>query len=181
MKPYMIDHVENAGGQTVKKFLPEAYGTLMSSEDASVLSGLMTAVVTDGTGSALRGAPYTAAGKTGSAEFETGKETHAWFVGYAPVEDPKIAVCVLLEESGSGGKQAGPVARAVMDKYFEKNPLQERGRIGETDDTASDDTVFMPHILFYQFCRRSFRRRRTGGPAGLFVYRDAGTQRLCLQ
>ena len=59
MKPYMIDHVENAGGQTVKKFLPEAYGTLMSSEDASVLSGLMTAVVTDGTGSALRGAPYT--------------------------------------------------------------------------------------------------------------------------
>ena len=39
MKPYMIDHVENAGGQTVKKFLPEAYGTLMSSEDASVLSG----------------------------------------------------------------------------------------------------------------------------------------------
>lgn len=124
MKPYMIDHVENAGGQTVKKFLPEAYGTLMSSEDASILSGLMTAVVTDGTGSALRGAPYTAAGKTGSAEFETGKETHAWFVGYAPVEDPKIAVCVLLEESGSGGKQAGPVARAVMDKYFEKNPLQ---------------------------------------------------------
>ncbi len=124
MKPYLIDHVENAGGQTVKKFLPEAYGTLMSSEDASVLSGLMTAVVTDGTGSALRGAPYTAAGKTGSAEFETGKETHAWFVGYAPVEDPKIAVCVLLEESGSGGKQAGPVARAVMDKYFEKNPLQ---------------------------------------------------------
>ena len=124
MKPYLIDHVENAGGQTVKKFLPEAYGTLMSSEDASILSGLMTAVVTDGTGSALRGAPYTAAGKTGSAEFETGKETHAWFVGYAPVEDPKIAVCVLLEESGSGGKQAGPVARAVMDKYFEKNPLQ---------------------------------------------------------
>ena len=124
MKPYLIDHVENAGGQTVKKFLPEAYGTLMSSEDASALSGLMTAVVTDGTGSALRGAPYTAAGKTGSAEFETGKETHAWFVGYAPVEDPKIAVCVLLEESGSGGKQAGPVARAVMDKYFEKNPLQ---------------------------------------------------------
>ena len=45
-------------------------------------------------------------------------------MGYAPVEDPKIAVCVLLEESGSGGKQAGPVARAVMDKYFEKNPLQ---------------------------------------------------------
>ena len=122
MKPYLIDHVENAGGQTVKKFMPSAYGGLMSGEDAAVLTELMTAVVTEGTGSALRGAPYTAAGKTGSAEFETGKETHAWFVGFAPVEDPKIAVCVILEESGSGGSKAGPVARAVMDKYFEKNP-----------------------------------------------------------
>lgn len=122
MKPYLIDHVENAGGQTVKKFMPSAYGGLMSGEDAAVLTELMTAVVTEGTGSALRGAPYTAAGKTGSAEFKTGKETHAWFVGFAPVEDPKIAVCVILEESGSGGSKAGPVARAVMDKYFEKNP-----------------------------------------------------------
>lgn len=122
MKPYLIDHVENAGGQTVKKFMPDSYGSLMSSEDATVLTDLMTAVVTDGTGSALRGASYTAAGKTGSAEFETGKETHAWFVGFAPVEDPKLAVCVILEESGSGGKQAGPVARAVFDKFFEKNP-----------------------------------------------------------
>lgn len=122
MKPYLIDHVENAGGQTVKKFMPDSYGSLMGSEDATVLTDLMTAVVTDGTGSALRGASYTAAGKTGSAEFETGKETHAWFVGFAPVEDPKLAVCVILEESGSGGKQAGPVARAVFDKFFEKNP-----------------------------------------------------------
>ena len=106
----------------MKKFMPDSYGSLMSSEDATVLTDLMTAVVTDGTGSALRGASYTAAGKTGSAEFETGKETHAWFVGFAPVEDPKLAVCVILEESGSGGKQAGPVARAVFDKFFEKNP-----------------------------------------------------------
>ena len=45
MKPYMIDHVENVGGQTVKKFLPSAYGTLMSANDAQFLTHLMSQVV----------------------------------------------------------------------------------------------------------------------------------------
>lgn len=118
MKPYLVDRIENVGGQTVKKFMPAAYGTLMTAQEAKVLGGLMKDVVDIGTGSALRSAGYTAAGKTGSAEFETGKETHSWFVGYAPAENPKIAISVLVEESGSGGRVAGPVARAVMDAYF---------------------------------------------------------------
>lgn len=120
MKPYFIDHVENAGGQTIKKFLPSAYGSLMSATDAGMLSELMKAVVEVGTGSAVRTGSYTVAGKTGSAEFETGKETHAWFVGYAPAENPRIAVSVLVEEGGSGGKAAAPIARAVFDAYFAK-------------------------------------------------------------
>ncbi len=120
MKPYMIDHVENVGGQTVKKFLPSAYGSLMSASDAQFLTYLMTQVVEIGTGSALRGASYTVAGKTGSAEFETGKETHSWFVGFAPADKPKVAICVLAEEAGSGGSVAAPIARKVLDKYFEK-------------------------------------------------------------
>lgn len=120
MKPYLVDYVENVGGQTVKKFLPSSYGSLMTAEDAEILAELMKSVVDVGTGSALRGAPYTAAGKTGSAEFETGKETHAWFVGYAPAENPQIAISVLVEEGGSGGRVAGPIARAVFDAYFSR-------------------------------------------------------------
>ena len=120
MKPYMIDHVENVGGQTVKKFLPSAYGTLMSANDAQFLTHLMSQVVEIGTGSAMRGASYTVAGKTGSAEFETGKETHSWFVGFAPADKPKVAICVLAEESGSGGAVAAPIARQVLDRYFAK-------------------------------------------------------------
>lgn len=119
MKPYLVDHVENVGGQSVKKFLPSAYGSLMSASDAAVLSDLMRAVVEEGTGSAVRTERYTAAGKTGSAEFETGKETHAWFVGYAPAENPQIAVSVIVEEGGSGGRAAGPIARAMFDAYFD--------------------------------------------------------------
>ena len=118
MKPYLIDHVETAAGQRVKKFMPSAYGTLMSAQEAEQLTALMRQVVTEGTASVLRDAPYTAAGKTGSAEFESGKETHAWFTGFAPVENPKIAVCVIVEEGGSGGKAAAPIAKSVMDVYF---------------------------------------------------------------
>lgn len=55
----------------------------------------------------MRTDAYTVAAKTGTAEFETGKETHAWFTGFAPAESPKIVVTVLVEESGSGGKIAG--------------------------------------------------------------------------
>lgn len=118
MKPYLIDHVETVAGERVKQFSPETYGNLMSAQEAETLSVAMRMVVTDGTGSALRDAPYGAAGKTGSAEFETGKESHAWFTGYAPADDPELVVTVIVEEGGSGGRAAAPVARAVFDTYF---------------------------------------------------------------
>lgn len=118
MKPYLIDHVENAGGQIMKKFMPSAYGSLMTAEESQALTDMMVRVVKEGTGSAVRTDAYQAAGKTGSAEFETGKETHAWFVGFAPAGDPQIAVCVIVEEGGSGGKAAAPIARKIFDTYL---------------------------------------------------------------
>lgn len=118
MKPYLIDHVESVAGELVKQFSPETYGNLMDAGEAETLAVAMRMVVTEGTGSALRDAPYAAAGKTGSAEFETGKESHAWFTGYAPADDPKLVVTVIVEEGGSGGRAAAPVARAVFDTYF---------------------------------------------------------------
>ena len=118
MKPYLIDRVENTDGELVKKFMPEQYGELMVANEAKALKELLELVVTEGTGSALRTDFYTAAGKTGSAEFEKEKETHAWFVGYAPAENPRIAVCVLVEEGGSGGKTAAPIARELFDAYL---------------------------------------------------------------
>lgn len=118
MKPYVVDHIENANGTTVKKFKPESYGALMVTNEANALKSLLEAVVTEGTGSALRTDSYRAAGKTGSAEFEKNKETHAWFVGYAPAENPQIAVCVLVEEGGSGGQTAAPIARKLFDAYL---------------------------------------------------------------
>ncbi len=118
MKPYLLDRVVSAGGEEVKKFLPTSGGTLMTAAEAANLTELMRDVVVEGTGSSVRTDAYTVAAKTGTAEFETGKETHAWFTGFAPAESPKIVVTVLVEESGSGGKIAGPIARQLFDIYM---------------------------------------------------------------
>lgn len=120
MNPYLIDRVENVVGEEVKKFLPTSYGTLISAEESRQIGEFMREVVVSGTGSALRSAEYTSAGKTGSAEFETGKESHAWFTGYAPYESPKLAVTVIVEEGGAGGQVAAPIARTIFDTYFSR-------------------------------------------------------------
>lgn len=119
MKPYFLSSVESAAGEEVKHFMPTAYGSLMTAGEAAGLTELMRAVVSEGTGSAVRTDAYTVAGKTGSAEFETGKESHAWFTGFAPAESPKLAVTVLVEEGGSGGRAAAPIARKLFDLYLD--------------------------------------------------------------
>ena len=80
----------------------------------------MCAVVSQGTGKSARISGVTVAGKTGTAENETDRD-HAWFVGYAPAENPQICVAVLLEnDGGAGGTNAAPIARNVMRKYLGK-------------------------------------------------------------
>ncbi|WP_124066806.1 penicillin-binding transpeptidase domain-containing protein [Clostridium sp. E02] len=120
MNPYFIDHVENVGGDVIKKNVPRSYGNLMTAQESGGLTELMKAVVLEGTGSRLRTDVYTAAGKTGSAEFDKKKETHAWFVGFAPAEHPKVVISVIVEEGGSGGQTAAPIARSLFDLYFTK-------------------------------------------------------------
>ncbi len=118
-RPYVIDRVENDAGDVVKSFQPDSYGRLISQEEASVLKKLMTAVVEEGTASKLSGLDYTAAGKTGSAEYGNVKgNSHAWFTGFAPAEEPEICVTVILEGAGSGGDYAVPIARRIFDAYF---------------------------------------------------------------
>ena len=126
-KPYVVDRVESAEGKVVKSFQPDSYGRLMSEEEAGLLKELMTAVVEEGTASKLSGLQYTAAGKTGSAEYGTVKgNSHAWFTGFAPVEDPEVCVTIIVEGAGSGGDYAVPIAKRIFDTYFsEKYTSQE--------------------------------------------------------
>ena len=119
MQPIVVDRVLNADGKILEKNEPSVYRELMSEKESEVMISLMEDVVQEGTGRKLKDRSYTAAGKTGSAEFSSDKsESHAWFTGFAPTENPEIAVTVIVESAGSGSDYAVPLARQVFDAYF---------------------------------------------------------------
>ena len=120
MKPYVVDRVISADGKLIKEFPQTKYGPLMLREEAAVLQDIMTAAVTEGTYTKLKNLSYSVAGKTGSAEFSSNKdECHSWFTGYAPAEDPQIALTLIMEGAGTGGDYAVPLARDIFDVYFD--------------------------------------------------------------
>lgn len=121
MKPYLVERVENNSGNIIKQFSPSVYKNLMTEEEAEILTQLMTQVVESGTATKLKGLSYTAAGKTGSAEYNSNKEdSHAWFTGFAPVEDPQVCVTIIIEGVGSGGDFAVPIAKRIFDACLEQ-------------------------------------------------------------
>lgn len=121
MTPYVIDHVSNANGNIVRQYGPVVIGTVMTEEETDYLTGMMIEVVEHGTATKLSGYGYTAAGKTGSAEYLDDKNgrSHAWFTGFAPAEDPEIVVTVILEAAGTGGDYSAPIARRIFSRYFD--------------------------------------------------------------
>ena len=87
-----------------------------------VLAGLK-AVVASGTGGATRLGNVEVSGKTGSAEAPpAGSKTHAWFCCYAPSDNPRIAICVFVEHGGHGGSTAAPLAKQLLQKFFDLEP-----------------------------------------------------------
>lgn len=121
MKPYVVERVTNYNGTEVAAYEPQEYGQLLTKRKAATLRQYLTEVVTQGTGSVLNGQSYQAAGKTGSAEFTSAKDSHAWFVGYASKDGKEdLVVSVVLEGAGTGGAYAVPVAKAVFDAYFNR-------------------------------------------------------------
>ena len=118
MKPYLVDYVKNNEGTVIKQFSPDSYKELLTQTEAAALTELMTAVVESGTGTKLAGLTYTAAGKTGSAEFNSARDSHAWFTGFAPAQEPEVCVTIIIEGAGSGGDYAVPIAKRIFDEYF---------------------------------------------------------------
>ncbi|MBE5870849.1 MAG: penicillin-binding protein 2 [Lachnospiraceae bacterium] len=117
--PYLVSRIENYSGKLIKNCEVNRSRRLMTQAEADFLTDLMKGVVENGTGTKLKGLSYTAAGKTGSAEYNGEKsDSHAWFTGFAPVEDPKISVTVIVEGAGSGGDYAVPMAKRIFDEFF---------------------------------------------------------------
>ena len=122
MQPYLIDKVVNSSLNTVKDFPNSTeYARLMTAEEAEIVGSMMEEVVRSGTGRKLKNSTYTVAGKTGSAEYNdyTGA-THSWFTGFAPADDPEICVTIILEDAGTSGLHAVPMAKKIFDEYFRR-------------------------------------------------------------
>lgn len=81
----------------------------------------MRQTVTAGSARSLGSLPVTVAGKTGTAEFGTEKKTHAWFISFAPYDNPEIAMVVLMEGGGEGSSSAVPVTKEVLEWYFTRD------------------------------------------------------------
>lgn len=118
MKPYLVDKITTASGTTIGTTRPEVMYNAVGISCAGYVKELMEGVVANGTGRSTQIYGITVAGKTGTAENETEKD-HAWYVGFAPAENPQICVAVLLEnDDTAGGATAGPIARNIMTKYL---------------------------------------------------------------
>jgi len=121
-QPHLLKKIISEGRAT--PYQPEALRRLpFSSETLKILKKAMIKTVKDpsGTGHLAQIQGLQVGGKTGTAQNPHGKD-HAWFVGFAPAEEPQILVTVLIENAGHGGEVAAPVAREIMRRYLQKEP-----------------------------------------------------------
>jgi penicillin-binding protein A len=95
----------------------------VSPRTAAELTAMMTAVVESGTGTAAQIPGVPVAGKTGTAETGRPGQNDIWFIGFAPANDPQVAVAVALSNQAStGGTTAAPIAKQIMEALLERNP-----------------------------------------------------------
>ena len=118
MKPTIVDRVQDSEGTILEETEPEDVVRAITADEADTVTDYMRAVVTQGTGYAFRNSWYNAAGKTGSAQYDSSSNVHSWFAGFAPYDDPQIAICVVLEGGYTGVASAQYVAKSVLDTYF---------------------------------------------------------------
>lgn len=119
MHPFLIREVRAPDLSVLDRTNPDEIGAAVSPQTADTLAEMMVTVVEQGTGSNARIDGVRVGGKTGTAQQGDNRRPHAWFVSLAPINDPKVAVSVVLEDGGgaaevSGNQLAAPIARAVM-------------------------------------------------------------------
>ena len=154
-RPRIVNKVESLDGATVQEYLPEIIRTIEIKPDTlqRVRSALADVVSSgSGTGGMARSTLVDIAGKTGTAQVVEMKggyvkteqlayfsRDHAWFVSYAPAQNPQIAVVVLVEHGGHGGDAAAPLAKKVIEKYVTiQKQLQDNRQVrGEGNQRAN--------------------------------------------
>lgn len=116
LRPRLLDKIQHPEGEEALD--TETVGQLpLKKENLALLQKALAEVVAAPQGTAhfaFKDWPYTAAGKTGTAESGQA-EPHAWFVGYAPAESPQVAIAVMIENAGEGSEEAAPIWRKMAE------------------------------------------------------------------
>jgi len=127
MRPYLVDEVRSPDLDTLDKAEPEEISEAISASTAFELRKMLVSVVSNGTGTPAAIPGIEVGGKTGTAESGSDERgNYAWFVSFAPAEDPEVAVAVLIQNADvpdddvAGGRLAGPIARSVMEAVIDQ-------------------------------------------------------------
>lgn len=121
MRPYVVDEVRAANLSVLDRTDPQSISKAISSTTAEELTSMMVATVDSGTATPAQIPGVQVAGKTGTAQSTADRPPYAWFVSFAPADDPQVAVAVLVQSSDTsrseigGGRLGGPIAKAVME------------------------------------------------------------------
>jgi penicillin-binding protein 2 len=155
-RPHLVDYIENPKTGERTYVQPHPVKTIaLKPRNIEFVKRAMVGVNKEGTGArAFAGAAYISAGKTGTAQVVALKQgekydekrvaerlrDHALFIAFAPVDHPRIALAVLVENAGFGARAAAPVARQVLDFYLlGKEPLKPAGQAPPLKDEEEDD------------------------------------------
>ena len=119
MRPYLVEYLRDSTGAITRTTTPSRWRVATTSAIAQEIKEAMVEAVRSGTatGAAISGVQV--AGKTGSAQNPHG-QSHAWFVGFAPAEQPRLCIAVVVENAGGGGAVAAPIAGRILKEAFNK-------------------------------------------------------------
>ncbi len=125
MAPYLVQEVRAPDLSVLDTTRAKELREVMTPQSADALKQMMVGVVEEGTGSNARIDGVRVGGKTGTAQQNEDRKPHAWFVSFAPADDPKVAVAVVLEDGGgapevSGNQLAAPIAKRVMQAVLRR-------------------------------------------------------------
>lgn len=117
-QPHVMKEVRDLNNNVVARAKPDGKPTGISRDNLAIIRRGLRSVVTSGTGRSVALPQVNIAGKTGSAEDDNHGLPHAWWVCFAPYENPRIAIAVIVENSGHGSENAVPVAKKMLEAAF---------------------------------------------------------------
>ena len=117
-RPHLVKGIIAAAGQGEPLASQVIREKFISSQNLEIVRQGMRQTVVAGSAASLNGLSVPAAGKTGTAQWNSNKKNHAWFTGFAPFDQPDFCLTVLVEEGGEGSSLAVPIAREIMQYWF---------------------------------------------------------------